>query len=81
MNEPTINELLEEQKVQDFFLTILQDETLLQQFMTAADANDEDTLIKLASDRGYDLNKTSLRQGLKNIMNLIAPIVLVEQDF
>lgn len=79
MNEPTTNELIEEQ-VQDFFVTILQDETLLNLFMTALEAKDEDTLLKLAIAHGCELNKTSLRQGLKNIMNLIAPIALLEQD-
>ncbi len=60
----------------EFFKVILQDEVLLNQFLAAIDAKDNATIMNMAAERGYSFSKESLHQGLSNIRNMIAPIVL-----
>ena len=79
MSEFYLNASIEEQKVMDFFITVLQNEALRDQLMAALDAKDDAAILGMASNRGFQFSQESMRQGLKNITNLIAPIVLVEQ--
>lgn len=77
MNKP-VNKLINEQQFLDFFAAALQDESLLEQVMAFVDAKDNAAIIELAGERGYKFSEESLREGIKNIVNLVAPIVLVE---
>ena len=47
--------------------------------MAFVDAKDDAAIIKLAGNCGYHFSQESLRLGIKNIVNLIAPIVLTER--
>ena len=78
MSEFDLNASIEEQKVMDFFIAVLQDEALRDQLMAALDAKDNAAILGMASAHGYKLIQESMHQGLKNITNFIAPIVLAE---
>lgn len=80
MNEPAIDALLSEQQVMDFFAVALKDEALLNRLMAAMDAEDDAAILSMASEHGYRFNQYSLRQGLKKVVNLVAPIVVEGSD-
>ncbi len=63
----------------DFFIVVLKDQALREKFMAALDAKDSAAIMAMAGDRGYHFSQESLRQGLKSITNLMAPIALMEQ--
>jgi|GEM_PF-6299149 len=79
MSKSESNASVEEQKVQDFFIAVLKDEALRERFMATLDAKDSTAIMAMACDRGYHFSRESLRQELKSITNLIAPIALMEQ--
>ena len=78
MSEPKPNALMEKQQFLDFFTAVLQDESLLEQLMAFIDAKDDAAIIKLASECGYHFSQESLREGIKNIINLLAPVASTE---
>lgn len=59
------------QSVIDFFINILQNEQLKEQFSNAITSEDTQTLIKLAKERGHDFTAQELRQGLKHIQSIL----------
>ncbi len=79
MNEQT-NVLLSEQQVMDFFIVVLKDKALLSRLVAALDTKDGDAMISMASECGYSLDQQSLDQGLKKVLNLVAPLALVESS-
>ena len=66
MNEPE-----EYQNVLDFFLTILHDEELRDEFTAALDAKDDDAIALMTHEYGYYFSRESLHEGLKNITSLL----------
>ena len=68
------NASMEKQQFLDFFAAALQDESLLEQLMAFVDVKDNEAIIRLARERGYSFSQESLRQGIKNIVNLVAPV-------
>lgn len=59
------------QSVIDFFINILQDENLKEQFNDAIYRKDTPALLKLARERGHDFTDRELRQGLKHIQDIL----------
>lgn len=59
------------QSVIDFFINILQNEQLKEQFSNAIASEDTPTLIKLAKEKGHDFTAQELRQGLKHIQGIL----------
>jgi Nif11 domain len=59
------------QSVIDFFINILQNEKLKEQFQSAIASEDTPTLLKLARERGYDFSDRELQQGLKQIRDIL----------
>jgi hypothetical protein len=59
------------QSVIDFFINILQNEQLKEQFENAIASEDTPTLLKLAKERGHDFTAQELRQGLKHIQDIL----------
>lgn len=80
MSEPIVNQRIEMLKVNKFFITALEDENLLNQLEAALSANDYTAIINLATEQGYNFSPESLRLGLNNIANLVAPVALLEQE-
>jgi hypothetical protein len=66
------------QSVINFFMAVLQDETLREQFTEVLDSQDTSTLLKLAKEQGYDFTANELRQGLKQIHNILPNPVEIE---
>jgi hypothetical protein len=66
-------------EVMGFFADVLKDEVCREQFLSAVDAKDDAAILAMASKLGYDLNLESLHLGLRKIVNLIAPIAVVEK--
>ena len=66
-------------EVMDFFADVLKDEVCQEQFLSAVDAKDDAAILAIASKLGYDLNLESLHLGLRKILNLVAPITMVEK--
>ena len=56
------------QSVSDFFISVLQDDKLREQFTEALGKEDTPTLLRLAEVRGYDFTANELRQGLSIFM-------------
>lgn len=77
MNKST-NALSNEQQVMDFFIVVFKNEALVSRLEAALDTKDGAAIISMASECGYSLDQQSLDQGLKKILNLVAPIALVE---
>ena len=63
--------MLAPQSVIDFFMAVLQDNDLKEQFQSAIAREDTRTLLKLAKERGLDFTANELRQGLKQIQNIL----------
>lgn len=80
MNEPATDTLLNEQQVMDFFAVVIKDEALLNRLVAILDAKDGAAIINMAGECGYSFDQESLRQGLKKIFNLIAPVVTAESS-
>ncbi|NWF61751.1 MAG: hypothetical protein HXY43_21460 [Fischerella sp.] len=78
MTGSSIEQAKNELQVMEFFRIVLQNEVLLEQFLAAIDAKDNGTIMNMAAERGYNFSKESLHQGLSNVRNMIAPIVLAE---
>lgn len=74
MSQPSVNQKIEELKVKEFFIAVLEDEVLLNRLETAMDALDDAAILDLATECGYNFTHVSLKQGLRNIVNLIAPV-------
>jgi hypothetical protein len=55
----------------DFFITVLTDEIVRERFTQAIDKEDTPTLLKIAALHGYDFTAQELRQGLKQIHDLL----------
>jgi hypothetical protein len=55
----------------DFFITVLTDETVRARFTQAIDKEDTPTLLKIAKERGFDFTANELRQGLKQIHEIL----------
>ena len=74
----SVDDAIGEQKFFNFFKAALQDEALLSQLMAAVDSKDDATIMAIARQHGYNFSQKSIRQGMKSIVNLVAPIVLME---
>ena len=74
----SVDDAIDEQKFLNFFKAALQDEAKLSELMAAVDSKDDTAIMAMAKQHGYNFSQKSIRQGLKSIVNLIAPIVLVE---
>jgi Nif11 domain len=61
----------------EFFATVVQDQTLLSQFMTAISKKNDAAIINMAREQGFDINSEMLRQGLQTVFNQVAPSLLV----
>ena len=59
------------QSVSNFFIAVLQDDNLREQFTEALGKEDTPTLLNLAKERGYEFTANELRQGLKHIHNIL----------
>ena len=59
------------QSVIDFFISILRDDDLKEQFQNAIALLDTQTLLKLAKQKGHDFTAQELRQGLKHIRDIL----------
>ena len=59
------------QSVNDFFIAVLQDDDLKEQFTEALNKEDTPTLLEIAKEHGYDFTANELRQGLKHIHNIL----------
>jgi Nif11 domain len=66
-----MNESEKYQSVLDFFITVLHDEALRDEFIAALDAKDNDTIARMAHEYGYYFSRESLHEGLKNIASLL----------
>ncbi|NJO93293.1 MAG: Nif11 family protein [Hydrococcus sp. RM1_1_31] len=66
------------QSVLNFFMAVLQNENLRAQFTKAFDSQDTPTLLNLAKKQGYDFTANELRQGLKQIHNILPNPVEIE---
>lgn len=66
------------QSVFDFFMAVLQDETLREQFAATLGSHDTPTIINLAKAKGYDFTADELRQGLKHIHSVLPNFVEIE---
>ena len=78
MNKP-VDAAIVEQKFLNFFKAALQDEALLSQLMAAVDSKDDAAIMAMGRQHGYSFSQESIRSCLKGIVNLLAPIVLVEK--
>ena len=77
MNKP-VDAAIVEQKFLNFFKAALQDEALLSELMAAVDSKDDAAIMAMARQHGYNFSQESIREGLKRIVNLVAPIVLLD---
>jgi hypothetical protein len=59
------------QSVIDFFINILQDESLKARFKSAIASEDTPALLELAQERGHNFTDRELRQGLKHIQTIL----------
>lgn len=66
------------QSVLDFFIAVLQDETLREQFAAALGSQDTPTILNLAKTKGYDFTADELHQGLKHIHSVLPNFVEIE---
>lgn len=66
------------QSVLNFLLAVLQDDNLRGQFTEAIASQDTPTLLNLAKKQGYDFTANELRQGLKQIHNILPNPVEIE---
>jgi hypothetical protein len=63
----------------EFFATVVQDQTLLSQFMSAIGKKNDAAIINMASQQGFDINSEALRQGLQTVFNQVAPSLVLEK--
>ncbi len=66
------------QSVLNFFMAVLQDENLKEQFITALNSQETSTILDLAQAKGYDFTVNELRQGLKHIHNTLPNLIKIE---
>jgi len=66
------------QPVINFFMVVLQDETLRERFTEALNSQDTPAILNLAKEQGYDFTANELRQGLKQIHNILPNPVEIE---
>jgi hypothetical protein len=66
------------QSVVNFFMAVLQDENLRGQFTKALNSQNTPAILNLAKKQGYNFTANELRQGLKDIHNILPNPIEIE---